>query len=274
MQDIAKAARTGPATTVLEGISSGLESAVWALVAIAVAIGAALVLGGGNIALLALPGGPHRHRHAGHHRHRRGRGHLRPGGRQRRGHRRDGRRVRGRARADHGEPRRGGQHHQGRHQGLRHRLGRHRRRGPVRLLRARRSPRARSAPAGARGRAHGTLASLVQINVADPKTFIGLLIGGSVAFMFSLARHPRRRPAPPAPWCRRCAASSGRSPGSWTTPSSPTTAPVIDICTTRLAARAGHPGPARRAHAGHHRLRPRLPTPSAPSWPRPSSPAS
>jgi hypothetical protein len=31
----------------------------------------------------------------------------------------------------------------------------------------------------------GTLASLVSINVADPKTFIGLLIGGSVAFLFS-----------------------------------------------------------------------------------------
>ena len=60
MQDIAKAARTGPATTVLEGISSGLESAVWALVAIAVAIGAALGLGGGNIGfslyLVALTG--------------------------------------------------------------------------------------------------------------------------------------------------------------------------------------------------------------------------
>ena len=26
---------------------------------------------------------------------------------------------------------------------------------------------------------------LTQINVADPKTFIGLLIGGSVAFLFS-----------------------------------------------------------------------------------------
>jgi len=31
----------------------------------------------------------------------------------------------------------------------------------------------------------GGLAGLVQINVADPKTFIGLLIGGSVAFLFS-----------------------------------------------------------------------------------------
>ena len=49
MREIAEAARTGPATTVLAGTSSGLESTVWAIVAIAVAIGAAVALGGGNI---------------------------------------------------------------------------------------------------------------------------------------------------------------------------------------------------------------------------------
>ncbi len=48
VRDIAAATRTGPATTVLEGISGGLESSVWALVAIAVALGAAVALGGGN----------------------------------------------------------------------------------------------------------------------------------------------------------------------------------------------------------------------------------
>ncbi|QYG91306.1 sodium-translocating pyrophosphatase [Iamia sp. SCSIO 61187] len=48
VQDIAKASRTGPATTVLEGMSLGLESAVWGLVAVAVAIGGALALGGGS----------------------------------------------------------------------------------------------------------------------------------------------------------------------------------------------------------------------------------
>ena len=48
MQDIAAATRTGAATTVLEGISSGLESSVWALIAVAVAIGGAIALGGGN----------------------------------------------------------------------------------------------------------------------------------------------------------------------------------------------------------------------------------
>ena len=49
VREIAEAARTGPATTVLSGTSSGLESSVWAIIAIAVAIGAAVGLGGGDI---------------------------------------------------------------------------------------------------------------------------------------------------------------------------------------------------------------------------------
>jgi K(+)-stimulated pyrophosphate-energized sodium pump len=49
VREIAEAARTGPATTVLSGTASGLESSVWAIVAIAVAIGAAIGLGGGNV---------------------------------------------------------------------------------------------------------------------------------------------------------------------------------------------------------------------------------
>src|SRR6059058_5659873 len=49
VQEIAVSARTGPATTVLSGISSGLESTVFAIIAIAVAIGVAIALGGGNI---------------------------------------------------------------------------------------------------------------------------------------------------------------------------------------------------------------------------------
>ncbi len=47
VRDIAKSARTGPATVVLSGLSSGMESAVWALVAIAGAIGTGILLGGG-----------------------------------------------------------------------------------------------------------------------------------------------------------------------------------------------------------------------------------
>jgi K(+)-stimulated pyrophosphate-energized sodium pump len=49
VREIAESARTGPATTVLSGISSGLESSVWAIVAIAGAIAVAIGLGGGNL---------------------------------------------------------------------------------------------------------------------------------------------------------------------------------------------------------------------------------
>jgi K(+)-stimulated pyrophosphate-energized sodium pump len=49
VKEIASATETGPATTVLSGVSSGLESSVWAILAIAGAIGVSIVLGGGNI---------------------------------------------------------------------------------------------------------------------------------------------------------------------------------------------------------------------------------
>jgi K(+)-stimulated pyrophosphate-energized sodium pump len=49
VREIAEAARTGPATTVLAGISSGLESTVYAIIAIAGAIAVAIGLGDGNI---------------------------------------------------------------------------------------------------------------------------------------------------------------------------------------------------------------------------------
>ena len=49
VREIAEAARTGPATTVLSGLSSGMESSVWAIVAIAGALAVALGLGQGNI---------------------------------------------------------------------------------------------------------------------------------------------------------------------------------------------------------------------------------
>jgi K(+)-stimulated pyrophosphate-energized sodium pump len=51
VKEIAASARTGPATTVLAGISIGLESSVWAIIAIAIAIGVAIGLGDGNIEL-------------------------------------------------------------------------------------------------------------------------------------------------------------------------------------------------------------------------------
>jgi K(+)-stimulated pyrophosphate-energized sodium pump len=51
VREIAESARTGPATTVLAGFASGLESSVWAIIAIAIALGVAIGLGGGNIQL-------------------------------------------------------------------------------------------------------------------------------------------------------------------------------------------------------------------------------
>src|SRR5215210_1768609 len=49
VREIAESARTGPATTVLSGISSGLESSVYAVIAIAIALGVSIALGGGNL---------------------------------------------------------------------------------------------------------------------------------------------------------------------------------------------------------------------------------
>ena len=51
VREIAEASRTGPATVVLSGISSGLESSVYAIIAIAAALGVAIAMGGGNIQL-------------------------------------------------------------------------------------------------------------------------------------------------------------------------------------------------------------------------------
>ncbi len=49
VQEIAEATRTGPATVILSGMSSGLESSVYAIIAIALALGAGIWLGDGNI---------------------------------------------------------------------------------------------------------------------------------------------------------------------------------------------------------------------------------
>ncbi|MEZ5233329.1 MAG: sodium-translocating pyrophosphatase [Acidimicrobiales bacterium] len=49
VREIAESSRTGPATVVLSGTSSGLESSVYAIVAIAVALGVTLWMGGGNL---------------------------------------------------------------------------------------------------------------------------------------------------------------------------------------------------------------------------------
>src|SRR6202012_1556983 len=51
VKEIAESTRTGPATAVLSGIAIGLESSVWAIIAIAIALGVAIGMGGGNIEL-------------------------------------------------------------------------------------------------------------------------------------------------------------------------------------------------------------------------------
>ncbi len=49
VREIAESARTGPATVVLSGTATGLESSVYAVLAIALALGVSLGLGGGNL---------------------------------------------------------------------------------------------------------------------------------------------------------------------------------------------------------------------------------
>jgi len=49
VKEIAQSAETGPATAILSGTAYGLESSVYAVLAIAIAIGVALALGGGNL---------------------------------------------------------------------------------------------------------------------------------------------------------------------------------------------------------------------------------
>jgi K(+)-stimulated pyrophosphate-energized sodium pump len=51
VREIAASSRTGAATLILSGISTGLESSVWAILAIVVAIAVAVAIGGSNISL-------------------------------------------------------------------------------------------------------------------------------------------------------------------------------------------------------------------------------
>jgi K(+)-stimulated pyrophosphate-energized sodium pump len=231
VREIAKAARTGPATTVLEGISSGLESAVWALIAIAVAIGAALGLGDGNIGfslyLVALTGigmlattgivvaedtfGPVADNAAG---------------------------IAEMAGEFEGEPERimvsldaVGNTTKAVTKGFA--IG-SAVIAAVALFASYSETIAKSTlDAGqiALEEAAGTLASIVQINVADPKTFIGLLVGGSVAFLFSslAIRAVSRTAGTVVQEVRR---QFREKPGIMDGTERPDYGPVIDICTT------------------------------------------
>ncbi len=88
--DIAYASRTGAATLLLAGLAEGMESSVWALVAICATIFGSMAIFGGDLIMsfygiaLARSGIPH------HHRFHPCDGHLRPDFRQRQRHRRTG----------------------------------------------------------------------------------------------------------------------------------------------------------------------------------------
>ena len=168
------------------------------------------------------------------------------------------RRVPRRARADHGGPRRGGQHHQGRHQGLRHRLGGHRRRGPVRLASSRPSaselgigadgPRGRRVQRQARRWSRSTSptrrsSSACSSVAPSPSCSPSLAIRAVGRTAGVVVQEVRRQFADGKIMERREAARLR---------------PGHRHLHRGLAARAGHPGPARRAHPGHHRLRHRL----------------
>ncbi|MFN2389872.1 MAG: sodium-translocating pyrophosphatase [Actinomycetota bacterium] len=226
VREIAEAARTGPATTILSGVSSGLESSVYAILAIAAALGVAIALGGGNIQfslyLVALTGmgmlattgvvvsedtfGPVSDNAAG---------------------------IAEMSGEFEGEPQR---------------------------IMVSLDAVGNTTKAVTKGFAIGsaviaavalfasfieTIASergleeqggsifthpLTQINVADPKTFIGLLIGGSVAFMFSglAIRAVGRTAAVVVQEVRR---QFREKPGIMAGTERPEYGPVIDICT-------------------------------------------
>ena len=231
VQEIAKAARTGPATTVLEGISSGLESAVWALIAIAVAIGVALGLGDGNIGfslyLVALAGigmlsttaivvaedtfGPVADNAAG---------------------------IAEMAGEFEGEPERimvsldaVGNTTKAVTKGFA--IG-SAVIAAVALFASFAETIAKStfdAAEVAAQEAIGGLTTLVQINVADPKTFIGLLVGGSIVFLFSslAIRAVSRTAGTVVQEVRR---QFREKPGIMDGTERPDYGPVIDICTT------------------------------------------
>mgnify|MGYP003338860930 FL=1 len=78
-------------------------------------------------------------------------------------------------------------------------------------------------------KAGGTVFSVVKINVAEPKQFIGLLIGGSIAFLFSslAIRAVGRTAGVVVQEVRKQFADGGIMAGT----KKPDYAPVIDICT-------------------------------------------
>jgi K(+)-stimulated pyrophosphate-energized sodium pump len=70
----------------------------------------------------------------------------------------------------------------------------------------------------------------LDFSLSDPWVLVGLLIGGAMPFLFA-ALCMEAVGVAARPWSRRFAASSARSPGSWTTPSGPEYGRCVDIVT-------------------------------------------
>ena len=251
VREIAAATRTGPATTILSGFSSGLESSVYAVLAIAGALGVGIALGGGNLQfslyLVALTGmgmlattgvvvsedtfGPVADNAAG---------------------------IAEMSGEFEGEPER---------------------------IMVSLDAVGNTTKAVTKGFAIGSaviaavalFASFIetigaelpdeltpgldlfedpitQINVADPKTFIGLLIGGSIAFLFSALaiRAVGRTASIVVQEVRR---QFREKPGIMDGSERPEYGPVIDICTAASLRELTTPGPSGGPVAGNHRLR-------------------
>ena len=97
---------------------------------------------------------------------------------------------------------------------------------------------------------------LTQINLANPKVLIGLLIGGSVSFLFSaLAIRAVGRTAGVVVQEVR---SQFRDGGIMAGTKKPDYGPVIDICTAASLRELATPALARGAHPAHHRFRRQL----------------
>ncbi len=232
VQEIAESAATGgPATATLAGIASGLESSVWAIIAVAVAIAAAVGLGGGNIQfslyLVALTGmgmlattgvivsedtfGPVADNAAG---------------------------IAEMSGEFHGEPERimvsldaVGNTTKAVTKGFAI--------GSAVIASVAifasfietigNQDKAVAKLVDIAKKAGGTVFSVVKINVAEPKQFIGLLIGGSIAFLFSslAIRAVGRTAGVVVQEVRKQFADGGIMAGT----KKPDYAPVIDICT-------------------------------------------
>ena len=162
----------------------------------------------------------HRRRHDGHahddglHP---GDGHLRPDHRQRRRHRRVQPRRDGRPR-DHRPPRRGRQHDQGADEGLRDRVRLARCVPPLQRLHRQGQPHPGPPDrAGVEGRSCSPRSTWPTSASSSPPSSARCSSTSSAASRSARSARPPRRSS------SRCAASSGRCPGSWTTPSVPTT---------------------------------------------------